>query len=108
MVHRSLASRTRRPRAGDMIDRRRMLTSAGLSLVALTSKVGAQPASKPVTLVVPYAAGGGTDTVARIISEHMARSLGRSVIIENQVGGGGTIANDRVARSAPDGTTILI
>jgi tripartite-type tricarboxylate transporter receptor subunit TctC len=91
-----------------MIDRRRMLTSIGLSLVALTSKVGAQPASKPVTLVVPYAAGGGTDTVARLISEHMARSLGRSVIIENQVGGGGTIANDRVARSAPDGTTILI
>jgi tripartite-type tricarboxylate transporter receptor subunit TctC len=91
-----------------MIDRRRMLTSVGLSLVALTSKVSAQPASKSVTLVVPYAAGGGTDTVARLISEHMARSLGRSVIIENQVGGGGTIANDRVARSAPDGTTILI
>jgi|tagenome__1003787_1003787.scaffolds.fasta_scaffold20733985_2 tripartite-type tricarboxylate transporter receptor subunit TctC len=91
-----------------MIDRRRTLTSVGLSLVALTSKVGAQPASKPVTLVVPYAAGGGTDTVARLISEHMARSLRRSVIIENQVGGGGTIANDRVARSAPDGTTILI
>jgi tripartite-type tricarboxylate transporter receptor subunit TctC len=79
-----------------------------VSLVALTSKLSAQPASKSVTLVVPYAAGGGTDTVARLISEHMARSLGRSVIIENQVGGGGTIANDRVARSAPDGTTILI
>jgi tripartite-type tricarboxylate transporter receptor subunit TctC len=91
-----------------MIDRRRMLTSVGVSLVALTSKLSAQPASKSVTLVVPYAAGGGTDTVARLISEHMARSLGRSVIIENQVGGGGTIANDRVARSAPDGTTILI
>src|SRR3954463_11385990 len=91
-----------------MIDRRRMLTSVGVSLVALTSKLSAQPASKPVTLVVPYAAGGGTDTVARLIGEHMARSLGRSVIIENQVGGGGTIANDRVARSAPDGTTILI
>jgi tripartite-type tricarboxylate transporter receptor subunit TctC len=91
-----------------MIDRRRMLTSVGVSLVALTSKLSAQPASKSVTLVVPYAAGGGTDTVARLISEHMARSLGRSVIIENQVGGGGTIANDRVARSAPDGTTIFI
>src|SRR3954447_21323706 len=91
-----------------MIDRRRMLTSVGVSLVALTSKLSAQPASKSVTLVVPYAAGGGTDTVARLISEHMARSLRRSVIIENQVGGGGTIANDRVARSAPDGTTILI
>src|SRR3954466_12675897 len=91
-----------------MIDRRRMLTSVGVSLVALTSKLSAQPASKSVTLVVPYAAGGGTDTVARLISEHMARSLRRSAIIENQVGGGSTIANDRVARSTPDGSTVLI
>ena len=90
-----------------MIDRRRVLTGACL-LVALTLQAGAQPASKPVTLVVPYAPGGGTDTVARLIGEHMARALGRSVIIENVVGGGSTIANDRVARSAPDGSTVLI
>ena len=89
-----------------MIDRRAL--GAFLLLAACMPQASAQPASKPVTLVVPYAAGGGTDTVARLISEHMARALGRSVIIENQVGGGGTIANDRVARSAPDGTTILI
>ena len=89
-----------------MIDRRAL--GACLLLAACMPQASAQPASKPVTLVVPYAAGGGTDTVARLISEHMARALGRSVIIENQVGGGGTIANDRVARSAPDGTTILI
>jgi len=90
-----------------VIDRRRVLTGACL-LVALTLQAGAQPASKPVTLVVPYAAGGGTDTVARLIGEQMARALGRSVIIENVVGGGSTIANDRVARSAPDGSTVLI
>ena len=90
-----------------MIDRRRAL-SICLLLAASRSQAAAQPAPRPVTLVVPYAAGGGTDTVARLIGEQMARALGRSVIIENQVGGGGTIANDRVARSAPDGTTILI
>src|ERR1041385_146384 len=90
-----------------VLDRRGVL-GAYLLLAACLSQAAAQPASKPVTLVVPYAAGGGTDTVARLISEHMARALGRSVIIENQVGGGGTIANERVARSAPDGTPILI
>ncbi len=51
--------------------------------------------------MVPYAAGGGTDTVARLIAEQMSRALGRTVLIENVVGGGSTIANDRVARSAP-------
>jgi tripartite-type tricarboxylate transporter receptor subunit TctC len=61
-----------------------------------------------VTLVVPYAAGGGTDTVARLIGERMSRALGQTVVIENVVGGGSTLANDRVARSAPDGSTVLI
>ena len=58
-----------------MIDRRHALTSACRLLAALTSQAAAQPAGKPVTIVVPYAAGGGTDTVARLISEHMARAL---------------------------------
>jgi tripartite-type tricarboxylate transporter receptor subunit TctC len=102
----SLASNKNREDA--VIDRRHALTSACLLLAAFTSQAAAQPAGKPVTIVVPYAAGGGTDTVARLISEHMARALGRPVVIENQVGGGSTIANDRVARSAPDGSTVLM
>ena len=61
-----------------------------------------------MTLIVPYAAGGGTDTVARLIGERMSRALGQTVIIENVVGGGSTLANDRVARSTPDGSTVLI
>jgi tripartite-type tricarboxylate transporter receptor subunit TctC len=77
-------------------------------LLAALSQASAQSAPKTVTLVVPYAAGGGTDTVARLIGDQMSRTLGRTVIIENQVGGGSTIANDRVARSAPDGSTVLI
>ncbi|MFZ4808777.1 MAG: tripartite tricarboxylate transporter substrate-binding protein [Hyphomicrobiaceae bacterium] len=85
---------------------------ASLALLALLTvfawPAAAQSISKPVTLVVPYAAGGGTDVVARLIGEHMSRSLGQSVIIENVVGAGGTLANERVARSAPDGSTVLI
>jgi tripartite-type tricarboxylate transporter receptor subunit TctC len=90
-----------------VIDRRHAFGIC-LLLAGLASPAVAQPSSKPVTLVVPYAAGGGTDTVARLIGEQMARALGRNVIIENVVGGGSTIANDRVARSAPDGSTVLI
>jgi tripartite-type tricarboxylate transporter receptor subunit TctC len=84
------------------------LTSICFLLAALTPQAGAQPGTKPVTLVVPYAAGGGTDTVSRLIADHMSKALGRNVIIENVVGGGSTLANDRVARSAPDGSTVLI
>ena len=84
---------------------RRALMGAA-ALAALAPRAQAQ--GRPITLVVPYAAGGGTDAVSRLLSEHMARTLGQTVIIENVVGGGSTIANDRVARSTPDGTTVLI
>jgi tripartite-type tricarboxylate transporter receptor subunit TctC len=85
------------------------LLAAGicLALAALTS-APAQPITKTVTLVVPYAAGGGTDTVARLISDQMSRALGQTVIVENVVGAGGTLANERVARSTPDGSNVLI
>ena len=93
-----------------MINRfcRRALIGLGLLLAALSTQVHAQSTPKTVTLVVPYAAGGGTDTVARLIGERMSRALGQTVIIENVVGGGSTLANDCVARSAPDGSTVLI
>ena len=64
--------------------------------------------SKSITLVVPAAAGGPTDTVARLIGESMGRTLGQSVIIENIGGAGGTIGMTRVAKAAPDGYTIAI
>src|SRR3954449_13192396 len=93
-----------------MVNRRcwSVLAGSALLLSALSSPAHAQSSAKSITLVVPYAAGGGTDTVARLIGEQMSRALGRNVIIENVVGGGSTIANDRVARSAPDGSTVLI
>ncbi|SEA51421.1 tripartite tricarboxylate transporter substrate-binding protein [Variovorax sp. YR216] len=68
----------------------------------------AQWLEKPVTLVVPYSAGGPTDVVARMLAIPMGKSLGQPVIVENTVGAGGTIAPARVARAAPNGYTILI
>src|SRR5436189_2539566 len=60
----------------------------------------------PITLIVPFAAGGPTDLIARIISDHMTRTLGQPIIIENIVGAGGTTASTRAARASPDGYSI--
>lgn len=64
--------------------------------------------TKVITMVVPFAAGGPTDTVGRLIAVPMSKTLGQQIIIENVAGAGGTIAANRVAKSAPDGYTILI
>lgn len=79
------------------------------SVAALSFAALAQPwPDKPITLIVPFAAGGPTDVVARMIAIPMGRSLGQSVIVENTVGAGGTIAATKVARAAPNGYTIFI
>jgi tripartite-type tricarboxylate transporter receptor subunit TctC len=62
----------------------------------------------PITLVVPYPAGGGNDVLARIVAESMGRTLGQQFVVENRGGAGGTIATRQVAKSAPDGYTLLI
>jgi len=64
--------------------------------------------TRPITLVVPYAAGGGNDLLARIASEKMSRTLGQQVVIENRPGAGGSTATRAVARSASDGYTLVI
>ncbi|MGV7218998.1 tripartite tricarboxylate transporter substrate-binding protein [Bradyrhizobium sp. UFLA05-112] len=64
--------------------------------------------SRPITLVVPFAAGGPTDTLARILTERMAADLHTTIVVENVVGASGSIAGARVARATPDGTTITI
>ena len=64
--------------------------------------------SRPITLVVPFAAGGPTDVVARALSVTMGRALGQTVVVENKTGAGGTLAAAAVARAAPDGYTFLI
>ncbi|MBI3375047.1 MAG: tripartite tricarboxylate transporter substrate binding protein [Betaproteobacteria bacterium] len=63
--------------------------------------------ARPVTLIVPFSAGGSTDIVARILAQEMGASLGKSVIVENLTGGGGVIGWNSVAKAAPDGYTLL-
>jgi tripartite-type tricarboxylate transporter receptor subunit TctC len=81
----------------------------GATLLGIADYASAQPfPSRPVTLIVPYAAGGPTDTIARIVGDRMGQALGQPVVIENVAGAAGTIAAARVARAAPDGYTLFI
>jgi tripartite-type tricarboxylate transporter receptor subunit TctC len=85
----------------------RSLLACGLGLGLGMAQAQTYP-EKPVILVVPFAAGGPTDVVARMIAIPMGKSLGQTVLVENTVGAGGTIASQRVARAAPNGYTIFI
>lgn len=95
--------------------RRSLLTAAVAASATLATSLmagasfaqGAYP-SKPVTLIVPAAAGGPTDTVARLIAESMTKTFGQTVVVENVGGAGGTIGMAKVARAAPDGYTIAV
>ncbi len=94
--------------------RRALLTgavaaSACLASLAVAGTAAAQAyPNKPITLIVPAAAGGPTDTVARLIAESMTKTFGQTVVVENVGGAGGTIGMAKVARAAPDGYTIAV
>src|SRR5262245_43806571 len=81
--------------------------AAALTAVSRIASAQAYP-TRPITIVVPYPAGGPTDTLARILAERMRGPLGQSVIIENPTGAGGTIGTGRVARAAPDGYMVIL
>ena len=95
-----------------MITRRCFNALAAAS--ALASDIAAKRANAlawpthPVRIVVPFAAGGPTDVIARIVGERLSKSWGQQVLIENRPGGGTNIANELVARSEPDGHTVLM
>jgi len=78
-----------------------------LALAGNALAQGSYP-TRPVSMVVGFAPGGGTDTVARIIARNLSESLGQQVVVENRAGAGGNIAADFVAHAAPDGYTILL
>jgi tripartite-type tricarboxylate transporter receptor subunit TctC len=78
--------------------------------IALASPAFAQAGypDKPIHFIVPFTAGSGTDIVARTVGEHMSRSLGQPIVIENRPGAGGTLGAAQVARTPPDGYTLLV
>jgi len=86
-----------------------ILTAIAALVLISGSAAGAQEyPTKVITMVVPFAAGGPTDTVARLIAQPMSKTLKQQVIVENVLGAGGTIAVNRVAKAAADGYTLLI
>ena len=83
------------------------LAAGAAALPALPPLARAQAyPTRAVTIIVPFAAGGPTDVCARIVGDHMSRTLGQQLIVENVVGAGGTTGSTRAMRAAPDGYTI--
>src|SRR5688572_14730222 len=90
------------------ITRRAVLAGPAAGLLAGPSIVWAQSwPSRPVTMIMPFAAGGGTDLLARALAEYLSEKLGQQFIVENRTGAGGNIGAAAVAKAAPDGYTIL-
>src|SRR5881394_4498208 len=83
------------------------LAAGAATLAAPATWAQAYP-SKPITIIVPFAAGGPTDLMARIVGERMGKELGQQFIIDNVTGAAGTIAVGKLVRSAPDGYTICL
>ena len=85
------------------------LALAVAALIGLTTETRAQSyPSRPITLVVPFPAGSTTDLVGRILSEELSKVFGQTVVIDNRGGAGGSVGSEAVARSAPDGYTLLM
>jgi tripartite-type tricarboxylate transporter receptor subunit TctC len=86
----------------------RLLTIAAIVVLPLSTAAAQDFPNRPITIIVPFAAGGPTDTIARLTAVGMTKSLGQQVIVENAAGAGGTIGSVRVARATPDGYTLLV
>lgn len=88
--------------------RKWLLAAAGILALGISSASAQNYPTRNITMVIPFAAGGPTDTVGRLIAEAMSKTLGQQVIIENLAGAGGTRAAAQVAKATPDGYTILL
>jgi tripartite-type tricarboxylate transporter receptor subunit TctC len=85
-----------------------MIVAFGAVIGVLNRAAAADYPARPITLIVPYPAGGGNDVIARLVAAKMSETLGQPIVIENRGGAGSTIGTRDVARSAPDGYTLLI
>lgn len=91
------------------MNRRHLLSIAAAAMVATAAPAVAQTfPQRPITMIIPFAAGGPTDVVGRIVAEAMARNLGQAVVVENVAGAGGTTGATRLTQAAADGHTIMI
>src|SRR5215208_6543215 len=86
----------------------RFLAAGGLVALATLPAVAQHYPSKPINVIVPFAAGGPTDVVARLVGEHMGRTLGTTFVVENVGGAGGSLGMTRAAQAQPDGYTIAV
>ena len=84
-----------------------LVAAIAIAFAAVAHAQGTYP-GRPITMVVGFAPGGGTDTVARILGKSVGESVGQQVVVENRAGAGGNIAVDYVAKSAPDGYTVVL
>src|SRR2546423_4404982 len=91
-----------------MMKRISFVTSLIVAIGFCTSALAQQYPTKAITMLVPYAAGGPTDTVARVIAQAMSKPLGQTIIVENRPSAGGILAPEQGKNSRPDGYTILI
>ena len=93
-----------------MTNRRIILGLAATAALALALPAGAQPAYplRPISLVVPFPAGGSTDLVARVVAEKMSQDLGQQIVVENRGGAGGNVGSAAAAKADPDGYTLLM
>jgi tripartite-type tricarboxylate transporter receptor subunit TctC len=87
---------------------RRMISGSLLALALLSAPAAAQYPNRPITVIVPFAAGGPTDVVTRLVGDHMSRTLGQTIVVENVGGAGGTIGMTRAAQAQPDGYTLAV
>jgi tripartite-type tricarboxylate transporter receptor subunit TctC len=88
----------------------RSIFCAAIAAVTLAGAANAQQPypTRPITIVVPFTAGGPTDVLARILGQHMSQTLGQQIVVENVGGGGGSLGAARVAKAAPDGYTLVM
>ena len=95
------------PKGTLVVQMQRFILGVGLAILCATAQAQEDFPAKPITLVMPYPAGGGGDYLTRVLAVSLQKSLGKPVVVKNVVGAGGTIGSAEVARAKPDGYTLL-